>query len=91
MKQKSNYLHKKFGSISQNMEIEDEIGFTYYDLGFGFNVVFGTEDIQTLIIFPDDYWQGCIATFTNHQNLNKSVPELGPTMKPTQNNHCSFP
>ncbi|MFB0903393.1 MAG: hypothetical protein QMB11_03345 [Nonlabens sp.] len=56
MKQKSNYLHKKFGSISQNMEIEDEIGFTYYDLGFGFNVVFGTEDIQTLIIFPDDYW-----------------------------------
>ena len=49
-------LRKKYDSKSVSKNEEEEIGITYYDLGFGFNKVFGKDEIQTLIIFSKDYW-----------------------------------
>lgn len=41
---------------STQREVEEEIGITYYDLGFGANKVFSRDEIQTIIIFSRDYW-----------------------------------
>jgi hypothetical protein len=53
---KESAIRKKYDKISKKFEIEDEIGVTYYDVGFGFTVTFGTELLESIILFSKEYW-----------------------------------
>ena len=49
-------LQNKYDSLSSNIELEDEIGVTYHDLGFGVSCEFGTDNIESIIVFSSSYW-----------------------------------
>ena len=44
-------LERKYNEQSLNIEVEDEIGVTYYDLGFGVACEYGTDKIESIIVF----------------------------------------
>lgn len=49
-------LQNKYQSLSSSIELEDEVGVTYHDLGFGVSFEFGTDNIESIIVFSNDYW-----------------------------------
>lgn len=49
-------LRSKYDNLSSNIEEEEEVGVTYQVLGFGFNKVFGSNDIESIIVFSKEYW-----------------------------------
>ena len=53
---KFSVLKNKYKSLSSNIELEDEIGVTYHDLGFGVSCEFGTDNIESIIVFSSNYW-----------------------------------
>ncbi|MBL6445374.1 hypothetical protein JMN32_03590 [Fulvivirga sp. 29W222] len=48
-------LNMMFGTLSKKKEIEDDIGVTFYDLGFGATRS-GDGSLESLIIFSETYW-----------------------------------
>lgn len=48
-------LRDKYDSLSTKIE-EEEVGVTYHDLGFGLTKVFGSNSIESMIIFSKEYW-----------------------------------
>ncbi len=56
MKFKYSELRGIYDGRSSIKEVEEEIGITYLDLGFGVNKIFGKDEIQTLIVFSKNYW-----------------------------------
>lgn len=49
-------IRKKFDIESEEFEIEDETGATYFDLGFGVFSNPDTNKVETIIIFSYNYW-----------------------------------
>ncbi len=50
-------IKKMFDKLSSNKEVEDEIGVTYFDLGIGIACEYGTDNIESIIVFSENYWQ----------------------------------
>jgi len=48
-------LRNKFDPLSRKLEVEDEIGVTYHDLGFAAMKRFGQEHIESISIFSENY------------------------------------
>ncbi len=53
---KFSVLKNKYGRLSSNIELEDEIGVTYHDLGFGVSCEYGTDVIESILVFSSNYW-----------------------------------
>ena len=49
-------LRNTYDKNSSNKEEEEEVGVTYYDLGFGLTKEFETDKIESIIIFSENYW-----------------------------------
>ncbi len=50
-------LREKFDPQSRNFEEEEEIGVTYFDLGFGVTHTYNSNDLDSIIIFEKGYWE----------------------------------
>jgi len=49
-------IKKRFDQISNSSEEEGELNVTYYDLGLSITGSSNNDDIQSILIFSDDYW-----------------------------------
>lgn len=49
-------LVNKYNKLSSNIEVEDEIGVTYHDLGFSATRKYDSDEIESILIFSKDYW-----------------------------------
>jgi hypothetical protein len=48
-------LRVYYDNLSLQKEEEEEVGITYHDLGFGANHAYGTDNIDSIIIFSKGY------------------------------------
>lgn len=49
-------LRNKYDNLSSEIEEEAEVGVTYHDLGFGLVRAFGSNKIESMIVFSKEYW-----------------------------------
>ena len=50
-------LTDRYGILSKEKNIEDEVGVTYYDLGFGASKKMFVDEIESIIVFSKEYWK----------------------------------